>query len=396
MVLFVIASLLPAILIAAGAILGGIWPPVALLGGVPLALLLDGAGLRAPAERAAPHLVKGLTLGLGLLHLALVPVSVIGITTLLPGQPLAAAALFLAAGTYFGQVANANAHELVHMGSRRARRLGASVYSALLFGHHDSAHRLVHHVYVASDRDPNSARTGESFYAFWPRAWIGSFLEGLRAVNRQRAKAATPQRLGTHPYIGYGLISLVILTLSALFAGWTGIAVWVVLCLFAQAQLLLADYVQHYGLRRAVLADGSLEPVSERHSWNAPQVYTAAMMLNAPRHSDHHMHPGRSFPELRLNRDTMPVLPASLPAMAFVALLPPIWRQQMDPLVEDWHSSASARRTDPDAALTRARQAAQRHGAPRRDLPHSVHASSLSDSPHPAEHPPRDGGDTVS
>jgi alkane 1-monooxygenase len=53
------------------------------------------------------------------------------------------------------------------------------------------------------------------------------------------------------------------------------------------------------------------------------------MMLNAPRHSDHHAHPGRPWPELALDAG-MPVLPQSLPVMATIALWPPAWRALMD------------------------------------------------------------------
>lgn len=336
MALYLFASLFPAGLIAAGALWGGPWAWVALFGGVPCAVLLDGAGLHAPKEREAKGLVTALTAGLGLSHLALMPLVAWGLVQLGPGAPTQMVALFLAAGVYFGQVANANAHELIHMSGRWPRRLGAAVYSALLFGHHVSAHRLVHHIHVASDGDPNSARAGESAFRFLPRAWAGSYIAGLQAVNQQRARAATRKPVWTHPYLGYGLGAALALAVAGQIAGLAGVLTWLALCLYAQMQLLLADYVQHYGLRRKTLPDGRLEPVTARHSWNAPHVWTAAMMLNAPRHSDHHMNPARPFPALRLDRDGMPVLPASLPAMAFLALIPPLWRNVMDPLLEDW------------------------------------------------------------
>jgi len=76
-----------------------------------------------------------------------------------------------------------------------------------------------------------------------------------------------------------------------------------------------------------------------RHSWNAPHWFSSALMLNAPRHSDHHTHPARVYPALRLTED-MPVLPRSLPAMATLALFPRLWRRVMDPRVADWQDGA--------------------------------------------------------
>jgi alkane 1-monooxygenase len=59
-------------------------------------------------------------------------------------------------------------------------------------------------------------------------------------------------------------------------------------------------------------------------------------MLNAPRHSDHHMHPARSFPALELSAENMPILPHSLPVMACLALVPGLWRKVMDRRVAKW------------------------------------------------------------
>ena len=64
------------------------------------------------------------------------------------------------------------------------------------------------------------------------------------------------------------------------------------------------------------------------------------MMLNAPRHSDHHLRPARAFPQLEITPETMPVLPHSLPVMAVVALVPPLWRRVMDHRVAKWQKTA--------------------------------------------------------
>jgi alkane 1-monooxygenase len=72
-------------------------------------------------------------------------------------------------------------------------------------------------------------------------------------------------------------------------------------------------------------------PVSPALSWNAPHWFTGHLMLNAPRHSDHHAHPSLPFPALRLERsDGVPMLPASLPVMAAAAMIPPVWHRVMD------------------------------------------------------------------
>jgi alkane 1-monooxygenase len=238
--------------------------------------------------------------------------------------------LFIATGLFLGQVSNSNAHALILRQSRLLRALGTSVYTSLLFGHHTSAHRLVHHVHVATDRDPNSARWGENYYRFAARAWIGSFRAGLTAENKRMSTANKPRI--QHPYIIYVGGAALALLIAITFAGPKGAVFFIALCGFAQSQLLISDYVQHYGLRRKIMENGKPEPVSDRHSWNAPHWFSSSLMLNAPRHSDHHAHPMRPYPALRLT-DQMPQLPRSLPVMATVALWPKFWKKVMDPRV---------------------------------------------------------------
>ncbi|MDZ4135336.1 MAG: fatty acid desaturase, partial [Paracoccaceae bacterium] len=236
-----------------------------------------------------------------------------------------------------GQVANPAAHELIHRGNRGLFRLGVAVYGSLLFGHHVSAHRLVHHRHAASAQDPNTARAGEGYYRFAARAWAGSFRAGLAAENARRAG----RKAGLHPYAAYAGLALASLALGWLVAGGWGVLAWAALATLAAAQLLLADYVQHYGLTRATLPQGGLEPVTERHSWNAPHWFSAHLMLNAPRHSDHHAHPSRPYPALRLpGPDAAPRLPYALPVCCALATLPPLWRRVMNPRLKRWRQTS--------------------------------------------------------
>ncbi|PIE07977.1 MAG: alkane 1-monooxygenase [Rhodobacterales bacterium] len=246
--------------------------------------------------------------------------------------------VFVAAGLFFGQVSNANAHELIHRGNRVLFNLGKWVYISLLFGHHTSAHLKVHHRFAASDEDPNTARPGESFYAFAPRAWRGSFRRGYEMERADIIRRGTG---GATPYVTYVFGGLGFLALALAAFGLAGAAVLLALAAHAQTQLLLADYVQHYGLTRARRADGKLEPMGLAHSWNAGESFTRRLMLNAPLHSDHHAHPARRYPALALPaRSEAPRLPASLPVMTSLALYPPGWRRVMGRALARWQQES--------------------------------------------------------
>jgi alkane 1-monooxygenase len=249
-------------------------------------------------------------------------------------------ALFMAAGLYLGQVSNSNAHELIHHRKRILFQLGKWVYISLLFGHHTTAHPAVHHRFVATKDDPNSAALDEGFYSFFARAWLGSFKAGY-AVEKERLslknKAAWHLENPYWQYVGGGMVCII---LAASFGART--LLWYLgLALYAQIQLMLSDYVQHYGLLRKTMPNGKYEPVGPQHSWNAPQWYSSFLMLNAPRHSDHHAHPTRRFPELRLPPNA-PTLPFSLPMMATLALIPHLWRRYMTPRVKIWAEVSNA------------------------------------------------------
>ncbi|WP_288997731.1 alkane 1-monooxygenase [uncultured Gemmobacter sp.] len=338
MALFATAATTPFLLLGLGVWAGGGWVWLGLGYMAGLTALLDRltpwVAPDAPEGAEFPAADRLLAL-IGTAHLLAFPLAVWAIAGD-SGLPLwARIALFLGFGQLFGQVSNPAAHELIHRGDRRVFRLGMAVYVTLLNGHHTSAHRLVHHRHVATPEDPNSARDDESFYQFLPRAYFGSFRAGLRAET-----ARWKQTGGLNPYVIYVAGGLACLGLGAVLAGWAGLFVWLLLAGYATAQLMLSDYVQHYGLRRRLLPDGRPEPVGPRHSWNAPHWFSSGVMLNAPRHSDHHAHPARPYPALRLPEpDEAPWLPYSLPVCGAIALMPRRWRRMMKPRLAHWQAA---------------------------------------------------------
>ncbi|GHF61505.1 alkane 1-monooxygenase [Seohaeicola zhoushanensis] len=319
---YALASLTPAALLALACLLGGAWAWVALFAMTLLVRLLDRLTRVALLPRETSG--AGLAVAVALAHFVLLVLGLRALSGAVPLGPWQMLALAVALGNFFGQVSNSDAHELIHARNRWRVRLGTAVYVSLLFGHHVSAHLRVHHPNVGTGADPNSARAGEGFYRFWARAWAGSFREGWRAETRLRRG-----RGGLHPYAAYLGGALLTLAAAWMIGGVRGVLALLFLALYAQTQLLMADYVQHYGLRRALRADGSPAPVGPGDSWNAAPWFSGAMMLNAPRHSDHHLNPARPFPALRLD-PTLPMLPAGIPAMAMLATVPPLWRRVMD------------------------------------------------------------------
>lgn len=333
MPLFAIATLLPAVLLCLGVLLGGawVWSGVLLMTlGVYAVDRLAQSGTKRRPEGSEFPASDALGTLLALMHLPMLLLAVHGVAGVDQGWA-DRLGILIGFGLFFGQVGHPNAHELIHRPSRMLRILGVMIYSTLLMGHHVSAHRLVHHVHVGTPADPNSAPKGLGFWRFAPTAWIKSYLAGRNAELRMRARA----KAGTStlpPHVIYALWAAGVLAASAVMEGWGGVLALGLIAIYAQIQILLADYVQHYGLRRKTDSRGKPEPVGPQHAWNSPHPGSSAMMLNAPRHGDHHLHPLRPYPALEVRPD-MPVLPYSVPVMAVVALVPPLWRRVMDPRV---------------------------------------------------------------
>lgn len=335
MIWYAIASLTPALLLAIACVRGGIWPLLAVLSITVVVFFLDKLGKQLP-----PVQTKGrpVSLAVAAVHFPLLALGVWAMAADHLGV-LDKLLVFTGLGLFFGQVSNSNAHELIHSADRASRRLGMAIYVSVLHGHHVSAHLRVHHVHAATDADPNSARMGEGFWRYALRAMGGEFLQGFRADTAQRARASVAPSATSHPYLIYVAGGIAALVAALLIAGPAGLVAHIGIALYAQTQLLLSDYVQHYGLRRQRRDNGSYEPVGPQHSWNAPKWYSSAMMLNAPLHSDHHVHPARPFPALEVT-DEMPQLPHSLPVMAVLALVPPLWRRVMDRRAARWQDIA--------------------------------------------------------
>ncbi|MDN5787205.1 alkane 1-monooxygenase [Pseudorhodobacter sp.] len=338
--IFAVAALVPYVLILLGVTFGGFWSIAVLFYMAVLTAIMDQIlRLAAPnsAEGSEFPAADGVLVLIACMHFTAFPLVVWAIAGNSGFATWEHVVLAIGAGQWFGQVANPCAHELIHRGNRGLYWLGVAIYASMLFGHHASAHRLVHHRFAATLDDPNTAREGESYYRFWLRAWVGSYMAGLRAETARR------QGKGLHPYAVYAAISVFCLCFGYVIGGWGGVLAWMALAIFGHSQLLLADYVQHYGLLRKTRSNGTPEPVSERHSWNAPHWFTSTLSLNAPRHSDHHAHPSRAYPALSLpEKGAAPYLPLPLAMCCNIALVPRLWYRVIAKPLNRWRVQEEA------------------------------------------------------
>ena len=92
------------------------------------------------------------------------------------------------------------AHELMHRKNLMERALAEILMGAATYSHFCVEHVLGHHKYVATPKDPATARYNESIYTFLPRTFFGSFksawhLESQRVHNHKQAYTLKDRRL---------------------------------------------------------------------------------------------------------------------------------------------------------------------------------------------------------
>ncbi|MEM9717174.1 MAG: alkane 1-monooxygenase [Pseudomonadota bacterium] len=242
-------------------------------------------------------------------------------------------------GVATGGVGIVFAHELMHQQSKLERWCADILMTSVLYGHFRSEHLLVHHRYVATPRDPVSARYNESFHAFFWRVIVACFWSAWKAETALLDRKGKSRFDLSNPFWLYAGLQFGFLALAFALGGWIGVGLFFVQAFIAIGQLELINYIEHYGLTREHLGDGKYEHVQPHHSWNTDYQFTNMLLINLQRHSDHHYKPSRRFPVLQTySKDEAPQLPMGYPFMSGLALIPPLFFWRMNPKVDRWRA----------------------------------------------------------
>lgn len=245
--------------------------------------------------------------------------------------------LFAGLGVISGTVGINYSHELMHQKPKLERWLADILLASVLYSHFRSEHLLVHHRYVATPKDPVTARYNEHFWKFFPRVLKESLVSAFNAEKAMLARKQKPWTALSNPFWRYWALQLGFVALAAVIGGWWGVLMFATQAFWAVFQLELVNYIEHYGLTRKHLGDGKYEHVLPRHSWNTAFRASNWLLINLQRHSDHHYKPDRRFPLLQTyEKEEAPQLPYGYPVMTMIAVSPTLWRRMMNPRVKAW------------------------------------------------------------
>lgn len=246
-------------------------------------------------------------------------------------------ALALTVGITTGVFGVLAAHELVHRQNKLGQIFGVALLSAMAYRHFRIAHVFGHHRWAATERDPATARLGEGFYRFFLRSVVGQYRDAWRIEQRRIALRHLPP--WRNRLIDDAVASVCIMVVIVLLTGWRGAALFLAQSVVAITVLELFNYIAHYGLVRRSGENGR-EPLGELHSWNSSNVLANSLIFNMGRHAHHHARPFAPYHTLRPEGQA-PELPLGYAGSILLALVPPLWKQVMDPAVQRLHTRSS-------------------------------------------------------
>jgi alkane 1-monooxygenase len=232
----------------------------------------------------------------------------------------------ISTGMYSGSGATLSAHELIH---RRnwLKWLGVWNLFTVNYSSYFIEHIQGHHKNVATILDPSTAKINQNFYSFFLKAIPWQYKDALEIeANRLRRRGKAPYSLKNFVI---WTTALKLVFLAALFT----LSPLLFLAFMLQAFVARTihesiSYAQHYGLHREIG-----ERINPVHAWQSNSILGEMFLLELTRHSDHHFHVTRTYPELESHIES-PELPVGYYAIFSLTLIPPLWYKIMNPRVE--------------------------------------------------------------
>lgn len=244
--------------------------------------------------------------------------------------------MFLSCSLMQGSSINLS-HEINHKLSKWERIIGTFNLSKNLYMHFLIEHNEGHHKKVSTPTDPASSKKNESLYKFLPRTIFGGYFSAWEIENRL-CNQKYGKSLTIYNRMIYFSFSYILIPLSLFLLFNFKVMLTHLLVAFASVILLeIINYIEHYGLSRKKLENGTYENVSIKHSWNAPHRLSNYLLFKLQRHSDHHENALKPYQTL-CSYDESPTLPTGYAGCILLALYPKIWFEIMNPLVDSYNN----------------------------------------------------------
>ena len=218
------------------------------------------------------------------------------------------------------------AHELCHKNNKFDRWLARFLLFFVLYNHFEIEHKHGHHVNVATELDPATAKFNQTFYSFWVQSVFGGIKSAYKLETLNKGFTIHNKMIT--------ITILYIIWLSYLFINNPIVMISFLLqSIFGFSFLELSNYFEHYGLVRKKISDDRYESVEFYHSWDNDNCISNWILFRLGRHADHHKLPYKEYQYLVPIMNS-PQLITGYPGCALLCLVPPLWFKIMNPRVE--------------------------------------------------------------
>ena len=229
-------------------------------------------------------------------------------------------------------------HELFHKKSTLPQIIGTLNLIKSLNMHFYSEHVNGHHKYVATPEDPATARYNQTLFDFIKQSIRGGFSNTWSREAKKMRKSSRPVISIHNKMVQFIGTEVVFLMLILYIYGFKCFGFFILQAYMSVSILETINYVRHYGLARKKMENGEYEPVSIKHSWNAPQVVQNYLLFKLQRHSDHHANSHKPYQILYSPKDA-PTLPCGYAVCLLACHFPKFWFDIINPLVETTNKS---------------------------------------------------------
>jgi len=225
------------------------------------------------------------------------------------------------------------AHELGHRSNKLEQFFSQILLLSSLYLHFYVEHNHGHHRYVATTKDPATARLNENVYQFLLRSMRDGYVSAWRIqtgiLNKQHVSFFSLQ----NTMLLFQIAQILLIVFIFIIFGVKASLLFIASAFIGIILLEIINYIEHYGLLRKEVKSGVYEKVQPWHSWNSDHVFGRIILFELTRHSDHHYKASRKYQVLR-HFEESPQLPSGYPAMMLLSLIPSMWFRIMNPRVQ--------------------------------------------------------------
>ncbi|WP_133136701.1 alkane 1-monooxygenase [Legionella rowbothamii] len=235
-----------------------------------------------------------------------------------------------------GGIAFSAAHELIHKNNRWDNWMGNIVLICTATGHAPMEHVLVHHgpFITGTPADHVHAPHGMNFYTYYLKSMVGLRTSAFTAEKKLMRRKGYSIFSWHNRLVTLNLCTFLLALLLTSLWGLAALFYFIGVVLVSSIVILGAAYIQHYGLERFTLPDGSYEKFTAMHCWNSNYILTNYLLFQLPRHSIHHLRPGRDY-EVSVDSPENPQLPYGYFVCSLLIFIPGIWRRLMEQPVQE-------------------------------------------------------------